>query len=203
MKRPLLFLATAGMSFMAAASQPFSVGDEIGLTLFDSGAVQFSPDGNYIAVWSERGRLDLNRVEDSLRFYHRQDVEAFLKHPNAGQPPSPIWVVDRSDIEGPIIRAWRWLADSSGVAFLEGGRDFDFSAYRSLIVADLRKKKIEPLASATEALAAFDVHDREHYVYTAFDRVEWDALREKKRQADAQATAVVVGAEHSFFARWG
>jgi hypothetical protein len=44
--------------------KPFTVTDEIGLTLFDdpNGApakVLFSPDGNYVAVWAERGRLDL------------------------------------------------------------------------------------------------------------------------------------------------
>ena len=201
MKRPLLFLAAAGMSFMAAASQPFRVVDEIGLTLIDdpfggpNDAVLFSPDGNCLAVWSEHGRLDLNRVEDSLRFYRRQDVEAFLKHPNAGQPPSPIWVVDRSDIEGPVIKDWHWLSDSSGVAFLEGGRDF---GDKHLVLADLRRKTLEPLTSTTEELGTFDVRDRDHYIYTAFDRLEWDALRQKERQADAQATAVVVRTEHSF-----
>ena len=78
----------------------------------------FSPDGNYFAVWTERGRLDLNRVDDSLRFYRSQDVEDFLKHPDASQPPSPVWVVDRSDTKGGSINDWRWLADSSGVAFI-------------------------------------------------------------------------------------
>jgi dipeptidyl aminopeptidase/acylaminoacyl peptidase len=201
MKRPLLFLAAVGMNFVAAASQPFTVVDEIGLTLFDPGdggvtsAVQFSPDGNYFAVWSERGRLDLNRVEDSLRVYRCQDVEAFLKRPNSSQPPSPVWVVERSDREGSVISHWRWLPDSSGVTFLDGGRAFDPD--RRLAMADLRKKEIGQLTSTTEAVGIFDVRDREHYVYTAFDRVEWDTLRQKKRQADAQATAVVVGSEHS------
>jgi hypothetical protein len=199
MKRPLLFLAAAGMSFAADASRPFAVTDEIGLTLFDlddgASTVQFSPDGSHFAVRSERGRLDLNRVEDSLRFYRRPDAEAFLNYPDSGQP-SPVWVVDRSDSEGPVIRHWRWLPDSSGVAFLDGGRDSDPD--RRLLLADLRTREITPLTSATEAVGVFDVRDREHYVYTAFDRVAWDAVRQERGQAAAQATAVVVGAEHSF-----
>ena len=40
--------------------------------------MQFSPDGNYFVVWTERGRLDLNRVEDSVRFYRTGDIQNFL-----------------------------------------------------------------------------------------------------------------------------
>jgi len=189
----LLIFAVVSTS---AIGKAFTVTDEIGLTLFDcpglsvGSAVRFSPDGSYLAVWSERGRLDLNRVEDSLRFYRREDVETFLNHPDARQP-SPVWVVVRSDAEGPVINEWRWLADSSGVAFLDGGVYGDWS----LVLADLRRKEVEPLTSATERVSAFDVRDREHYVYTAFDRIEWDALRQKAR-ADAQVTPMA-GAGHS------
>src|SRR6267143_752293 len=130
------------------AKKPFTVIDEIGLTLFgdpDGGApseLYFSPDSNYLAVWTERGRLDLNRPEDSLRFYRSQDVKNFLEHSDGLQPLSPMWEVNRStEKEGRIIKEWRWLADSSGVAFLErtsGGN-------QRLVLADLRKETIEPL----------------------------------------------------------
>jgi len=81
------------------AKKPFTVSDEIGLTLFgDSNGgtpeVHFSPDGNYVAVWTERGRLDLNRVEDSLRFYRSEDIKNFLEHPDESRPPSPVWIVN-------------------------------------------------------------------------------------------------------------
>src|ERR1039458_4824619 len=77
------------------AKRPFTVADDIELTHFDDGAeaVRFSPDGNYFAVYTERGRLDLNRPEDSLRFYRSQDVENFLEHPDELQSPSPIWII--------------------------------------------------------------------------------------------------------------
>ena len=116
-----------------------------------------------------RGRLDLNSVEDSLRFYRSADIEDFLKHSDESNPPSPVWIVNCSGQEGPIINSdWRWLADSSGVAFLErtsGGN-------QRLVLADLRKKTIEPLTSATETVRDFDIRDRQHYVYTVADPVE-------------------------------
>src|SRR5260370_13927803 len=147
------------------AKKPFTVADEIGLTLFDdlpggrAAEVLLSPDGNYFAIWSERGRVDLNRVEDSLRFYRRQDVEAFLKHPDASHPVTATWIVHHSANDGPTIHDWRWLADSSGVAFLESGGYF---VDKRLVLADIRTKRVEPLTSTTEEVGTFDVRDREH-----------------------------------------
>src|SRR6266436_10286194 len=81
--------------------RPFTLADDIGFVysadLYGGAeAVQFSPGGNYFAVDTERARLDLNRVEDSLRFYRTPDVEKFLAHSDVSQPPSPVWVVSRS-----------------------------------------------------------------------------------------------------------
>ena len=63
----------------------FTVADEIGLTLFGNpnggkADVHFSPDGKYFAVTTERGLLEINRIEDSLQFYRSQDVEHFVDH---------------------------------------------------------------------------------------------------------------------------
>src|SRR5437660_12196106 len=83
------------------AVRAFTVADEIGVAHFgepygwQADNVRFSPDGNYFAVDIERGRLDLNRVEDSLKFYRSQDIKHFLEHPSS-QPPSPVWIVTRS-----------------------------------------------------------------------------------------------------------
>jgi len=166
----------------------FTVADEIGLTLFDDprgGAPQahLSPDGRYFAVWVERGRLDLNRPEDSLRFYRREDIETFLRNSNGSQAPPPVWVVTLStDKEGPIINNWRWLADSSGAAFLErmaGGN-------QRLVLADVRKQKMEALTPVTEVVKAFDVRDRQNYAYTVAG-----AASPKKRLAERQTPAIV------------
>ena len=71
------------VSWAQQTRRPFTVADEIGLTLFGdpsvgASEVHFSPDGNYFVVYSQRGHLDLNRVEDSLRFYRSQDVKNLL-----------------------------------------------------------------------------------------------------------------------------
>ena len=124
----------------------------------------FSPDGSYFAVYTERGRLDRNRVEDRLRFYRTRDVEEFVKHSELSQPPSPVWILTRSGKEGPIINDWRWLPDSSGVAFLEGGGGI--FGDKSLVLADLRRKRIERLTSVAEKVTDFDIRDRQHYGYT-------------------------------------
>ncbi len=178
---PLLLLGFLCLPCPASviAAQRFTVADEIGLSLFDEfePAVRFSPDGSYFTVFSERGRLDLNRPEDSLRFYRSQDVESFLKRSENRPPPSPIWVLNRStDKEGPIITEWRWLSDSSGVAFLERTTD----GIRRLVFADLRNKMIEPLTSPGEAVNAFDVRDQQHYVYTRVDPAPRGKLQDER-----------------------
>src|SRR5882757_10853490 len=76
--RSILALAALWVSVLPSVAQtskkPFTIADDIGLTHFfdlggGKGTVSFSPDGNYFVVWSERGRLDLNRVEETLRIY--------------------------------------------------------------------------------------------------------------------------------------
>jgi dipeptidyl aminopeptidase/acylaminoacyl peptidase len=150
----------------SAVSKSFTIADEIELTLFDdpSGSASmpiFSPDGRYFAVWTERGLLNRNHVEDSLRFYRTQDVVTFVKDPGGGKPPSPVWTISASGSEGPIISDSRWLADSSGVAFLRRAG----AANQRLVLAHTDRRTIELLTEAEEAVTGFDVHDRLHYVY--------------------------------------
>jgi dipeptidyl aminopeptidase/acylaminoacyl peptidase len=174
------------------SKRPFTVADEIGLTLFDAQglvyppAVHFSPDGKYVAVWTERGRVDLNQVEDSLHFYRTQDIHDFLG--NSGSPaPKPAWVVSLTGkqyavIESSAPQGWRWLADSSGVVFLR----FDAAnVTQQLFLADLRRKTVERLTPATQWVRGFDVRDRLHYVYIADDHTESD----KKLKAESDAAA--------------
>jgi dipeptidyl aminopeptidase/acylaminoacyl peptidase len=177
----------SGNSTIAAAQQAkrlFTVADEIGLVHFGdpymggAEALRLSPDGNYVAVDTERGVLDLNRIEDSLRFYRSEDIESFLKHSDESQPPSPVWIFNLpSDKEGRIIREWRWLADSSGVAFLEHRAGDN----QLLILADLRNKKMELLTSTAETVDAFDIRDRQHYVYTVTDPIPLEKSRDERR----------------------
>src|SRR5947207_1007590 len=97
----LLFMSSTYSQVISPqhAKRPFTVADDIEASLLlplPDTTVRFSPDGNYFAVYSERGRLDVNKVEDSLRFYRSQDVENFMGHPNESRLPLPSWVVNRS-----------------------------------------------------------------------------------------------------------
>jgi dipeptidyl aminopeptidase/acylaminoacyl peptidase len=183
---------TSQIALAAQTKKVFTVADDIALTYFapsdgTRAEVLFSPDGNYFAVWSERGRVDLNCVEDSLRFYRRQDVEAFLKRSDASKSVQPVWIVTRSDNEGSVIHDWRWLPNSSGVAYLEGGGDF---SDKRLVLADVLRKVVEPLTSTTEGVRTFDVRDRDNYVYTALHRDEPE-VRQQKAPTDPQPATTI------------
>ena len=150
------------------AKKLFTVADDIGVTeILGEGNLppeRFSPDGAYVAVFSDRGRVDVNQVEDSLRFYRTEDIKTFLAR--GGDAPAPIWVVNQSAPEGghgeeDIISQWKWLSNSKGVAFLER-----VGSGSRLILADLAAKKVRPLTSASEIVDKFDVRDATHYVYT-------------------------------------
>lgn len=202
-KEKIILFVLGGLIYLTSIFSPhilaqqtkksFTVADEIGLSLFDdpNGApseVPFSPDGNCFVVKTERGRLGINRVEDSVRFYQTQDVKFFLDHFEALQP-LPVWTIARVGKKGGVIRGWRWLADSSGIAFLEPSENGN----HRLVLADLKNKKVEPLTSETEAVKDFDVRDRQHYVYTVADPAE-----QEKRKAEREA-ALVVGTGRSLF----
>jgi len=174
------FLLLSCVASRAQQTKPrFTVSDEVQLAHFgdpytgDAEAVQFSPDGKYFAVDTSRGRFDLNCVEDSLRFYLSQEIENFLNHSNESQPPSAVWVVTRRSKEGPVIRSWRWLPNSSGIAFLEHMTNGD----ERLVLADLQKKIIEPLTSAGDVVGAFDIRDDKHFVYTVADKAEGERIQ--------------------------
>jgi dipeptidyl aminopeptidase/acylaminoacyl peptidase len=192
LKLLVLFLSTALPAWGGGAPNPtvpqhkihhFTVIDDVGVTMFGNpdgspAEPHFSPNGEYFAVWTEHARLDLNRVEDSLRFYRSQEVEDFLWS-HESRPPSPLWTVNRFEMEGPTINDWRWLPDSSGVAFLE-----PTTGSQQLVLADLRKKKVETLTSTTDTVNKFDIRDRHHYVYTVTDPRTFQKIREE-REAEA------------------
>jgi dipeptidyl aminopeptidase/acylaminoacyl peptidase len=185
----VLALLWVAVSAQGAAGMPFTVEEEIGLAHFgdpyggEAESVQFSPDGRYFAALTERGRIDLNRPEDTLRIYRVQDVRRALGRAE-GAEPTPLWALDRStDRDGPIITHWRWLKDSSGIAFLERGAH----GSNQLVLGDLKKKTIEPLTPKGENINAFDIRDRAHYVYSVSD----PAILQKAA-AERQA-AVIVG----------
>jgi len=185
----VLAFLVASVSVPAHAGRQFTVAEEIGLAHFGDAytgqaeALQFSPDGTYVAALTERGRLDLDRPEDTLRIYRIQDLLAFLRRSNDREPPTPVWAFSRStDKDGPIVTHWRWLADSSGIAFLERGAH----GSNRLILADVNGKAIKPLTPDGANVEGYDIRDRGHYVYAVRD--PGMLLRDA---AESQAAAIV------------
>lgn len=159
----------------------FTVADDIGLIQIGT-TVAFSPDDRYFAVVSERGRLDVNRSESSIRVYVAENVHHFLSQPDTTQEPSPFWTMTKSTYkDGPVISHLRWLTDSSGLTFLAktaGGAD-------QLFLANIQAKTIQPLTPENQHVTAFDVHSSTQFVYTALS----PAIR-KKALEDGQADAI-------------
>ena len=146
---------------------PFTVRDEIGLTSFGEieSSVYLSPDGRYFAVWSERGLLAEDLVEDSITFYKAEHLRRFLENSRVVHPPASTWIINSAAREGRVISGCRWLKDSSGVAFIKRSA----TNTKRLFLGDIRRKKIIGLTPPKEVVSAFDIIDHGHYAYTVAD----------------------------------
>jgi len=177
--------------FCGAAKRRFTVADDIGLVQFvhpwtdAADPYVFSPDRRYFTVLTERGLLDRNRPESSLRVFLSEDVRQFLLHPEIQQEPSPIWVVSKSTHkDGPIISDIRWLADSTGIAFLAKTP----SGNHQLFLANIKRRTLEPLTPADQDVKTFDIHNRNYGIYSA----QYHVHKESRTRA-------VVGTGQSFY----
>jgi len=185
----LVLLLTGAVLARGAVKRRFTLADDIGLTYFGdpflgkAEAISFSPDNRYFVVHTERGRLDINRPESSLRVYRTADVKGFLAADPGASAPAPVWQFSRSSCpQGPVITTLHWLPDSSGFGFLAASP----SGVIGLFLADLRTRTIHPLSLAGQSVTSFDIRDVRDYVYTALSPV----IRERVR-ADEQAVSVV------------
>jgi dipeptidyl aminopeptidase/acylaminoacyl peptidase len=173
----------------------FTVADEIGINIFGGpeGAafpedrVRFSPDGKYFAVYTSRGNVQQNRVEATLSVYRSSDIRHLLKNPGASAPV-PFWSTTVWSEEGPVISHWGWLANSSGVAFVQrtpGGRG-------QIVLAEIGGKSLQALSPEDEDVggAYFDIRDREHYVYTSSQVA---IARENQQKRNLQTSIVGTG----------
>src|SRR5437016_505589 len=84
----------------ASGQRPFTVKDDVGIALFEyagrgaaGGVIKYSPDRQYFAVVTERGRLDLNTPEDMIWLFRLEDVQRFVQHPERGVIPTPLPLV--------------------------------------------------------------------------------------------------------------
>jgi dipeptidyl aminopeptidase/acylaminoacyl peptidase len=180
-----MLLMLSGFSVAKAqGKRKFTVSDDIGLTHLNStGAILFSPDEQYFVVLSERGRLDLNRPESSLRLYSSEDVKHFLERPGVLGDLSAYWTMSIATYkEGPIVSDVRWVSDSSGLVFLAKSS----SGNDQLFFADVSAKTVEPLTPEGQHVTAFDVRSRDQFAYCALS----PTIRQRALQ-DANAHTIV------------
>lgn len=148
---------------------PFTVKEELSILHFGSPDVRVSPDGRYVAVVVERARLDVNKVEASLLFFSSEDIERLVNGREPEEALVPVWAPRNSLAPtGPVIHHWRWLPDSSGVAFLERqstGND-------RLVLADVATRSTHDLTSENVSVLSFDIRNKAHYVYAVRARSE-------------------------------
>jgi hypothetical protein len=155
---------------LQAAKRPFTVADDIALSefgshiSFDDDPFVFSPNHRFFAVYTEHGRLDLNRPESILRVYRTEDIIRILKERQSAREPAPLWEIRKSTYRhGPIVTRIRWLRDSSGVAFLAKTA----SGNNQLLLADLRTKVVHQLTGDDRYVTSFDIRTQHNFVYTA------------------------------------
>lgn len=171
------------------ALKPFTVAEEIHIANFfpyhDTPPITVSPNGRFVAIRTERGLLDIGRVEDELRVYDRAELKEFMQG-NARRSPAPEPVLDVREStykQGPLIRQIRWLRNSSALVFLLR----DGNGLNELMTVGLKEKMPHLLSLKGQNVTAFAVRDRTHYAYTVFNpgaalrspwrdgRVAWDA----------------------------
>lgn len=156
-------------SFGAIASPPLTIKEDIGLQLPhdscspDRSAIVYSPNGKYFFVYTTRGELSKNQVEDSLRVYDRSRVADFAGHSGAHPPPAPNWEIIQGNTQGQVISNCRWTADSRGVAFLRRTG----VGLKSLMFADLGSRQIKQLSRPRQSVQEFAVRDAKHFAYRA------------------------------------
>src|SRR5215469_3364711 len=160
------------LSPSAFGQRLFTPKDDIGLTLFEyagrgasGGVIKYSPDGQYFAVVTERGRLDLNTPEDTIWVFRIEDVLNFVQHPERGNLPTALPLVQMaSDKDGPLIENVRWVADSSGIAFTAVKKS-SRCKFHQLFVADLRTHEVKTRTPEDQDVGAFDIRSDARYVY--------------------------------------
>ncbi len=165
----LLLFAIVSIPASPQALRPFSIKDEIGLAHFGDpyGAqldspILVSPDGSSAAVHTERGLLNENRLEDEMRIYSMDVLRRYANEPEGTAPPRPVWTVRRNTYrEGLIISDWRWLRDSSGLAFLLRTKE----GHHQVCLADVSSRTLRALTPASQDVSAFDIRDASHLAY--------------------------------------
>jgi hypothetical protein len=185
------FLVGSDIS-LQGAKRAFTVADDIAQSHFgntsDDDPFVYSPNHRFLAVYTEHGRLDLNRSETILRVYRVEDIVRTLNERQAIRQPLPLWEIRKSTYRhGPIVTRLRWLRDSSGLAFLSKTA----SGNNQLLLADLRTKVIHSLTGDDQYVTSFDIRTQLNFVYTVLTR--------PPKQAPALRESAIIGTGRDLF----
>jgi dipeptidyl aminopeptidase/acylaminoacyl peptidase len=119
----------------------------------------FSPDGRYFFVMTERGVLQSNRVETTIWLFDTASVSNSLKHPLTERSPDPRALVKMGTLSnmmtlsnGDAITEARWTPNSESIAFL--GRDNNFE--RHLFTVTIKDGQVKQLTPNGQDLTGFD-----------------------------------------------
>jgi dipeptidyl aminopeptidase/acylaminoacyl peptidase len=119
----------------------------------------FSPDGRHFFVMTERGVLQSNRVETTIRLFDTASVSDSLKRPSTERFPDPSALVKMATLSnmmtlsnGDAITEARWTPDSESIAFL--GRDNNFE--RHLFVVTIKDGQVKQLTPNGQDVTGFD-----------------------------------------------
>lgn len=183
-----VFLGSLCTPSYSLARRPFVPEDDIALSLFEYGfwpaRIKYSPDTKYLAVVTERGRLDLNAPEDTIWVFRIADVQRYMQHPQ-GIPPIPIRLARMASYkDGPLIENVRWLPDSSGIAFTAVKKSA-CCKFHQLFIADIRTRRVRTLTPEDQDVGEFDIRSDNSYVYEVNAPVLLVAPKKDERPAIA------------------
>jgi hypothetical protein len=172
-----------GLVTLRCEARPFTVVADIEFARFadpnEEGIepIVYSPDRRYLVIHTERGRLDLNKVESTLRVYTTEFLQRGAQDGSANREPAPAWILRKSTFKnGPIISNVRWLENSTGFAFLAKtalGSD-------QLFLADLRTRRVRSITAPRDRVTAFDIRDQHHLVYSVLNPAISKQLLDRK-----------------------
>lgn len=168
------------------AQQPFSIADDVALADFGDlsyngrvRALTYSPDRKLVAVNVGRGLPAENLVAGEMRIYSVEALHAFSRR-RAGQPPAALWTLQYATCKsGPIIQDVRWAADSSGFGFRLKRRNGSLQ----LMYGDLGTHHVRSLSADEQDVTAFDLVDKDHYVYAVRSSDIWKSIPSRTEPA--------------------
>ena len=138
--------------------------DDIALTHFRE-PVNFSSNGRLFLVLTERGRLDLNRSQSSIRVYQSSAIDRFVLHPEGRKTASALWTITKSSYKnGPVISDVRWLAASTEIVFVAKTA----RGNNQLFLGNVQTRVNRALTPENQNVTAFDVRSAQRFVYTVY-----------------------------------